>query len=684
MLNFKHIPVKEKYEFLIGILAFIIIISGGCYLYKHPVNALKTTNNAQTNDLAQTITKHDVPFTTTTSDLTSFSVDGTGTFSGPDSAVRVILLGYSKGKQVNYLVYNNFNLTGGSTTFSFNSSAIETSILPDVQPIGLRWETADGSTVQITKQHINEQATRALVPAIKAQDLKPVGGGILGLALSATKVDYTNKTASAINDVMNKVVPAVASSRATSTTSSTSVAGFTAGRTSLTDLTYQQLIDSTGGDPTLSSTSNAFMYYDGGIFPVSNDWAKDWNLGFKNSYSVSTTSTLPKTFDWRNWDGANFITPVKDQGNLCSSCWAFASIASIEAITNIQFNEPIARDLSEQQMIGSFSFREFGITWASACKGGFSNNVYNYAMGNDVLTEAEDPNTGVGGDNKSSVTDPANHIRISGGSSYPGQVSADTLIKLLIQRGPITVYVKPQINHFLSIVGYELDASNNVIWHVKNSWGTDWGGTGSNAGFANLVLNDQAVLEFRFATEPYYPRDLSHQATCTDRDGDGYYFWGLGSKPSTCPAGSPILEDANDGDSSMYSFPDSSGLNIPVIPNPAPAIYGYTVNGNNVTRGKLTAPISTLTIGFTTNIPDQISVGITVTSGSGSSLKTLFTSSTTSAPAIVRSNRTVDFKLATPLAGGTYGVTLVLQANNKVTSKTFSVGVTQPRRSTNR
>ena len=39
--------------------------------------------------------------------------------------------------------------------------------------------------------------------------------------------------------------------------------------------------------------------------------------------------------DWRNKDGVNWTTPIRDQGN-CGSCVAFATVATIEAKTRIQ------------------------------------------------------------------------------------------------------------------------------------------------------------------------------------------------------------------------------------------------------------------------------------------------------------------------------------------------------------
>ncbi|MBN1154491.1 T9SS type A sorting domain-containing protein [candidate division KSB1 bacterium] len=63
---------------------------------------------------------------------------------------------------------------------------------------------------------------------------------------------------------------------------------------------------------------------------------------------IETRHDLPAKFDWRDQNGGNWITPVKDQG-MCGSCWDFAAIGQIEAwwrIHNSRLDSVI--DLSEQ------------------------------------------------------------------------------------------------------------------------------------------------------------------------------------------------------------------------------------------------------------------------------------------------------------------------------------------------
>ena len=46
--------------------------------------------------------------------------------------------------------------------------------------------------------------------------------------------------------------------------------------------------------------------------------------------------------------------------------------------------------------------------------------------------------------------------------------------------------IDSRINHVVEVVGWGTDNKNNNYWHVRNSWGTEWG----EDGFMRLVTSD--------------------------------------------------------------------------------------------------------------------------------------------------------------------------------------------------
>lgn len=63
----------------------------------------------------------------------------------------------------------------------------------------------------------------------------------------------------------------------------------------------------------------------------------------QSSSSQSVSSNLPSSFDLRNVNGNNYVTPVKDQAKN-GNCWAFASIAALESF--LLKNEGMTYDFS--------------------------------------------------------------------------------------------------------------------------------------------------------------------------------------------------------------------------------------------------------------------------------------------------------------------------------------------------
>jgi len=73
----------------------------------------------------------------------------------------------------------------------------------------------------------------------------------------------------------------------------------------------------------------------------------------------------PDAFSWKNFNGDDWTTPARNQGN-CGSCWAFAALGILESIINIREGYPdLDPDLSEQYILSCHS-------QAGGCDGGLS------------------------------------------------------------------------------------------------------------------------------------------------------------------------------------------------------------------------------------------------------------------------------------------------------------------------
>ena len=74
------------------------------------------------------------------------------------------------------------------------------------------------------------------------------------------------------------------------------------------------------------------------------------------------SENLPKSLDWRNKDGINYISPVRDQGT-CGSCYAFASMALLEAGVRIVSNNTLKPVFSTQNIVSCSQYSQ-------GCEGG--------------------------------------------------------------------------------------------------------------------------------------------------------------------------------------------------------------------------------------------------------------------------------------------------------------------------
>ena len=73
---------------------------------------------------------------------------------------------------------------------------------------------------------------------------------------------------------------------------------------------------------------------------------------------------LPEEFDWRNVDGKDYVSPVRNQGT-CGSCYAFGTLAMFEARVRILTNGTKTPVFSTQDIVSCSEYSQ-------GCEGGMT------------------------------------------------------------------------------------------------------------------------------------------------------------------------------------------------------------------------------------------------------------------------------------------------------------------------
>lgn len=368
-------------------------------------------------------------------------------------------------------------------------------------------------------------------------------------------------------------------------------------RATLTSLSKKKLSDRLRilGLPENVSTGG-LEYYAGGIFDFGNSGIPTRTI---------TRSSYVEHFDWRNRHGKNWMTPVKDQGDM-GYCSAFAAVGCTEAMFNLYYNQKIDLDLSEQE---------------AACCNGTSNPwngmtltaPLNYIKNNGVCDEEAYPfvNSISASYCKSDSIIPEELVSFQSYSKVLDPINSmeDSIKSLIIHKGPMVsgFWVRTSdwsyyLGHAMVLTGYGIIQSGdtlNYVWKYHenpNGYGlvqnyvipdespfvgkTYWIFKNSYVDNPTLgeymyfIFDDLVTMQSIYAINgPFTSMNYTDaDIVCEDADGDGYYYWGIGPKPASCPSWISDIPDGDDSDS-MYGQMDRYGYLENINPLMADTLY---------------------------------------------------------------------------------------------------------------
>ncbi|RLO12477.1 hypothetical protein DYB28_014948, partial [Aphanomyces astaci] len=238
---------------------------------------------------------------------------------------------------------------------------------------------------------------------------------------------------------------------------------------------------------------------------LTNDEFKNVLMKSFNPQNFTNATPLPELANERaseaDWSTSKCNSPIPNQGQ-CGSCWAFASIGTVETAHCIATGELL--DLSEQQLVSCDKTN-------NGCNGGNPLQAID-SMQQGVCTEESYPyKSGKGGQSGTCQTS-CTKKKLSIGKTK--RTTGESSLMTVLQSQPAAVAVESgnavwrnyksgivsqcpgaQSDHAVIAIGY--GTSTGDYFKIKNSWGTEWGEGGyiylkrgmSSKGVCNVAEN---------------------------------------------------------------------------------------------------------------------------------------------------------------------------------------------------
>ncbi|XP_067008532.2 dipeptidyl peptidase 1 [Anabrus simplex] len=207
-------------------------------------------------------------------------------------------------------------------------------------------------------------------------------------------------------------------------------------------------------------------------------------------------ASLPKNFDWRNVNGINYVSPVRNQGS-CGSCYAFSALGMLESRLRVKTNNTVQVELSPQDIVSCSQLSQ-------GCAGGFPFLIAGrYGKDYGVVEEQCNPYQGQDGPCTLDVCPRYYTSEYQYVGGYYGGCNELQMQLALVREGPLSVSFEVEsdfyhyeggiyhhtnafsfdpfvlVNHAVLLVGYGVDEiTGENYWIVRNSWGDSWGENG--------------------------------------------------------------------------------------------------------------------------------------------------------------------------------------------------------------
>ncbi len=314
----------------------------------------------------------------------------------------------------------------------------------------------------------------------------------------------------------------------------------------ISSATLEGLLPLTPGDVALAPTPHAALAHGRGYLPPPFD------TSHLNNYPPPAPGLdLASRWDWRE---QGKVTPVRDQG-ACGACYAFATLGSLES--QLLISDGALYDLSENNL-AECSYEQRG------CNGGNIWTTGDRLSQYGAVLESCDPYNPL--DQACNTACPAllvaSEVWVLGGSAVPptdvlkgwlqtygalyvsmaaGTISDAWGQEFSSYNGSYTLYqpmASPSLNHAVTLVGWDdslVHAGGSGAWIVKNSWGTDWGGTcgyGSERGYFTIAYGSAGLGSSPALVRDWRPADSAAKLLYNDEGGmQGCVGWNGVSAP---------------------------------------------------------------------------------------------------------------------------------------------------------